>query len=210
LPVETQVLTRELAEALQLDQTGVRITQVYPDSSAQAAGLEVGDFIVAVDGDPIAASRPEHFDVFPAMIRQFAVGTEVELTVIRGKEELKIKVTLARSPKPSRELAKYEDDLFEFTARDIGETDRAEERWPQTQQGAYVVSVSEGGWAALGHLAVGDLILHVQGQPTPTASALEEQVSKLTAEKPETVVLHVQRGIHQLYLELKPKWQDVG
>jgi serine protease Do len=210
LPVEVQVLTGELAEALHLDKTGVRITQVYPHSSAEKAGLAVGDFIVAIDGTPIPASRPEHFDVFPAMLRQYPVGTEVTLSVIRGTEERTLKVKLERSPTPAQELAKYEDDRFEFTVRDVSETDRAEERWPQAQQGAYVVSVSEGSWAALGHLAVGDLILHVQGEATASADDLKKAMEKVASAKPDTVVLHVQRGIHDLYLELRPKWQEAG
>ena len=210
LPVETQVLTREIAEALNLDKTGVRVTQVYPDSSAEKAGLAVGDFIVAIDGTQIAASRPEHFDVFPATIRRYSVGAEVSLTVIRNNEERTLKVTLEQSPTPAKELPKHEDDLFEFTARDISDTDRAQERWSRAQKGAYVVSVSEGGWAALGHLAVGDIILEVQGQPTPAVAALKEALAKVAGEKPDSVVLHVQRGIHDLYLELKPKWQPAG
>jgi S1-C subfamily serine protease len=204
------VLTEELAEALKVDKTGVRVTQVYPGSSAGTAGLAVGDLIVAVDGTVVAASRPEHFDVFAEMIRQYSVGAEVELTVIRGGQERKIKATLERSPAPSRELPRYENDRFGIIARDIGEPDRAHERWPQGQQGAYVVSVDEGSWAALGHLAVGDLILHAQGEATPTVAQLKATMEKVARDKPDTLVLHVQRGIHELYLELEPKWQEAG
>ena len=208
LPVEFQVLTRELAEALELDKTGVRLTQVHPEGSAEKAGLAAGDFIVALDGEPIPASRPEHFDVFPSMVRKYPVDAEVELTVIRDGEERKITVTLERAPIPARELEKYEDDLFEFSVRDIGQDDRARQRWSKSQQGAYVISAREGGWAALGHLAVGDLILEVQGQPTPAAADLEEAMAKVVSDRPDIVVLHVRRGIHDLYLEFQPKWHD--
>ena len=57
LPVETQVISREIAQQLgQPDLKGFYITRVYPDSTAGKAGLKAGDFIVAVDGEKLSAS----------------------------------------------------------------------------------------------------------------------------------------------------------
>jgi len=202
-----QVLTRDIAEALGLgDRTGVRVTQVYPGTSAQEAGLAVGDFIVALDGRTVPASRPEHFDVFPAMVRQYPIGSEVELSVVRAGREMKLTATLDESPASPREMRKYRDDTFEFSVRDVTFTDRARERWQEEQQGPLVEAVSEGGWAALSHLAVGDLILDVDGSRTPDVPSLERIMQEVGAAKPDAVVLKVRRGIHTLYIELRPKW----
>lgn len=207
LPVATQVLTRELAEALDMpDRMGVRVTQVYPNSSAEKAGLQVGDIIIAVDGDEIPASRPQHFDVFPTMIRQRKIGSEVELAVIRGGEDEKINVTLEQSRPSPREMKRYRNDDFEFTARALAFEDRVGQKLPEEQQGAYVESVTEGGWAALAHLAVGDLILSVEGRATPDVPALEQCMKEIGESKPGTVVFQVKRGIHEVFIELKPKW----
>ena len=85
---------------------GFRITRVYEGTTAEKAGLEVGDFIVAVDGEKLTASSPEDFEELPTLIRQYRAGTTAELTVLRGKEEMKIPVELIRAPKAGREMKK--------------------------------------------------------------------------------------------------------
>jgi len=211
LGVAAQVLTRELAEALALpDETGVRVTQVFPESPAQKAGFQVGDLILAVDGQKIPAFRPEHSEIFAAMIRQYKIESEVEFDVIRGAEARKLIATLGQSPKEPREMQKYRDDNFEFTVRDVTLVDFARQQWQEQEQGPVVEAVSEGGWAALGHLAVGDLLLAVAEHPTPDVASAKQIMTQIAAEKPKTVVLRVRRGIHTLYIELNPKWPDAG
>ena len=207
LPVATQVLTREMAGALGMaEKTGVRITQVYANTTAARAGLQVGDIITAIDGEEIAASRAEHFEVFPTMIRQRKIGSELELTVMRGGKQQVVKAVLETSQPAAREMKKYRSDDFEFSARALCFDDRVRQKLKEGQPGAYVEAVTEGGWAALAHLAVGDLVLAVDGQATPDVEALEGVMGKVSAKKPGSVVFHVKRGIHELYVELKPKW----
>ena len=203
----TQVLTKEMAEALGVaDQTGVRVTQVYPNTSAAAAGLQLEDLIVALDGDTIPASRPEDLEVFSTMVRQRRIGADAELTVMRDRKVQKITVKLEASPQMGSEMKKYRDDNFEFTVRDVVFEDRVRNRWPESQAGVMTETVKEGGWAALGHLAGGDLVLEVDGKPTPDVDSLERVMAKAAAERPRRVVLHVLRGIHSLFVELRPKW----
>ena len=211
LGVATQVLTREIAEALDLGEvTGVRVTMAMPGSPAEEAGLAVGDFILRLDGQPIRASRPEHFEVFPAMIRQYRAGSEVALSVLRGGEEMTLSVTLASTPQSPREMDRYRDDNFEFAVRDIAFDDRTRNQWPEEVVGPLVETVSEGSWAAVGHLAVGDVIVEVAGRPTRGVGALEEVMKAVAAERPRAVVFRVRRGIHDIYLELKPQWSNDG
>jgi len=203
LPVATQVVTPDVAQALQLgDRTGVRVTEVY----SEATGLKVGDIMVALDGEPIPVTRPEQVDVLPAMIRQYKIGSEAELTVLRDGKEMTLPVKLSASPQSAHELKRYRDDSFDFVVRDIAFEDRVRNQWDPAQRGAYVEGVSEGGWAALAHLAVGDLILAVDGEGTPTAGAVDVEIKRVAAAKPKTVVLHVKRGILELFIELEPKW----
>jgi serine protease Do len=211
LGVAFQVLTKDLAKALGLDgRKGVRATQVYPQSPADAAGLEVGDVIVALDGEEIPASYPEDAEIFSAMIRQYKIGSSAALTVIREGVERTMEVEFGSSPKLARELQKYRDDVFDFTARDVALLDRAREKWPVEQRGALVEVVGEGGWAALGQLAVDDLLLAVNGVPVEDAASLEARMLSVTREKPKSVVLRVLRGIHTLYLELEPAWSKAA
>jgi S1-C subfamily serine protease len=71
VPVNVQVLTRELADQLKMSgRTGVRITRVY-GGAAQTAGLKVGDVIVALDGNAIEASQPSDSELFATLVRQY-------------------------------------------------------------------------------------------------------------------------------------------
>src|SRR5207245_6979800 len=113
LAVETQVISRDIAKQLGLPELkGFYITQVYPDSTAEKAGLKPGDYLTAVDGQKLTASAPEHEDDLATLIRQYEVGQTVELSVLRDKAQLKVRVELMRSPKLVREMKKYRNDDF--------------------------------------------------------------------------------------------------
>ncbi len=154
LPVETQVISREVAKQLgQPALKGFYITRVYPGTTAAKAGLKPGDFITAVDGGKLSASDSEYEDELSSLIRQYDVGKTVELTLLRDQAELKVPVELARSPRLQREMRKYRSDDFEFTAREVSFFDAVEEQLASGQQGLLVESVKAGSWAELGSLA---------------------------------------------------------
>ncbi|MCX7867698.1 MAG: PDZ domain-containing protein [Limisphaera sp.] len=207
LPVEVQVLTRPLAQQLgRPDLRGFYITRVYPRSTAARAGLQVGDLIVAVDGEPLTASSAEHADELGALVRQYDVGSTVTLTLLRNGQTLKVPVELVASPRLPREMKTYRNPDFEFTARDLSFFDRAEEQWPEDQTGVRVTEVRRGGWADLGMLLVDDLIVEVDGQPVTDVDSLRQRLEQAAAARRSPVIFKVLRGIHTRYLELEPKW----
>jgi serine protease Do len=210
LAVTSQVLTRDIAEALGIgDCTGVRVTQIYQGTTAEKAGLLVGDVIVELDGQPIPASEPEDQDVFPAMIRQYRIGSVAEFTVIRAKERIKVPVELMASPMLAREMKKYHDINFEFTVRDITFLDRANEKWKEGLKGVLVEEVTSGGWAGIAHLGVDDLILSVDGHPVSDVVEMEELMKTTAEKKTQDVVFEVQRGVYNSFIEIEPVWQQV-
>jgi serine protease Do len=209
LPVETQVISREMAKQLnQPALKGFYITRVYPNTTAATAGLVPGDFIVAVDGEKLSASDSEFEDELATLIRQYDVGKKVELTVVSSKGQVKVPVELARSPRLKREMKKYRNEDFEFTAREVSFFDRVEEQWSGDQLGVLVEDVRSGSWAELGSLTAGDLILEVNGQPTENVDALRRQMERIAASKEKVVVIKVLRGIHTSYLEIEPNWKS--
>ena len=209
LPVETQVISREIAKQLgQPALKGFYITRVYPGTTAEKAGLKPGDFITAVDGGKLSASDSEFEDELSSLIRQYDVGKTVELTVLRDKAELKVSVELARSPRLQREMRKYRSDDFEFTAREVSFFDAVEEQLASGQQGVLVESVKAGSWAELGTLSAGDLILEVDGRPVGNVDALRRELDRVAADKEKGVVIKVLRGIHTCYLEIEPNWKN--
>lgn len=207
LPAEVQVLTRPLAQQMgRPDLRGFYVTRVYPRSTAARAGLQVGDVILAVDGEPLTATSAEHADELGALIRQYEVGSTVTLTLLRGTQTLKTQVELVASPRLPQEMKTYRNEAFEFTARDISFFDRAQEQWPEDQTGARVTEVRRGGWADLGMLLVDDLIVEVDGQPVADVDSLRRHLERAATARQSPVILKVLRGIHTRYLELEPKW----
>ena len=116
-------------------------------------------------------------------------------------------VELQRSPKLRREMKKYRNDDFEFTARDISFFDVAEEQWKSGQEGVLVEEVKSGSWAELGSLSGDDLIVEVDGQPVKGIDGLRKIFEKIATEKKPFVVIKVLRGIHTAFLELEPTWK---
>lgn len=204
VPVAVQVLTPPIAGRLQLaGRTGVRVTRVIDDTS----GLMTGDVILAIDGDAVTATHPGDEDAFAAAIRRYRIGSIVRLTVFRDGQDLHLPVTLAASPKPSREMARYADTDFEFVARDLAEDDRDGEMVPASTRGVIVERVSRGGWAALARLTAQDIILSIDGNAVADVRALATAMRDIASRKPPSVVLHVRRGVRTRFVDLRPDWK---
>jgi S1-C subfamily serine protease len=142
------------------------------------------------------------------MIRQYKIGAKVELSVLRDKTPQKIPVTLATSPRLPREMKKYEDPNFEFRVRDIAAADRLEEGLDPDQRGVLVDAVREGGWAALAHLAVGDLLLAIDSTPVADVQAVQAKMAAIAAAKPASVVFRVKRGLRTFFVEMQGTWRE--
>ena len=177
------------------------------DGSAVAAGLRVGDIITKIDDDPVEASQPSDEDLFATMIRQYKIGAAVKLAVVREGKEQTVAVKLDASPRLPREMKKYEDSNFDFRVRDVAAADRSEAGLQEGQAGVLVEAVREGGWAALGHLADGDVILTIDDEVMPDSATVQKKMEAIAANKPESVVLKVKRGIRTFFVELQTGWK---
>lgn len=207
LPVNTQVITRDLAELMgDSNITGFRVVQVFKGSTADKAGIEVGDLILAVDGQKLTASAPEHYEELPTLIRNYSVGTTAELSVRRNGKDVKVPVELIRAPMLDREMKKFRDDNFEFTARDITMFDKADEQWAESQSGVLVTELQPGSWAELGMLRVGDLIQEIDGKAITSVEELQTAMEAVETNRAESLIMKILRGIYTIYVEFEPKW----
>jgi len=206
IPVSVQVLTSDLAEKVGApDKGGVRVTRVSPEGAA--SGLKVGDLITAIDDTPVEALQPSDADLFATMIRQYKIGSTVQLSIRREGQDRKLPVTLLASPRLAREMLKYEDRDFEFRVRDLAPADRSLGDLPDGQQGVLVEAVREGGWAALSHLADGDIIVAIDGDPVADVAAVQRKMERIARDKPSSVVMKVRRGIRTFFVELQTGWK---
>ena len=70
-----------------------------------------------------------------------------------------------------------------------------------------VDAVREGGWAALGHLADGDVLLTIDGDPVADVEAVQRKMARIAEAKPRSVVFKVRRGIRTFFVELETGWR---
>lgn len=204
LGVASQPLTPRLAARLGLKADGgARLTQIYSGTSAESAGLLVGDVIVALDGAPVAARRAEDADVLARMIRQYRAGSTAIITLWRDGQKLDVNVSLPEQPTPPAEMAFWEDVELEFAAREPAFDDRVRLQLPAGIQGVLVESVVPSGWAALAGLRGDDLILQADGMPVTTVAALKAAREAAVQAGREWWVLLVHRRGRTLFVELK-------
>ena len=210
LGVSTQVLTRELSEALRMPKTtkGVRIAQVYPRTPAQKAGLLAGDLLFRIDGQIIQAYRTEDAEVFGNMIKEYKPGSLALFSGMREGKKLDLNVTLEKRPDPSNELPDYEEETFEFTVRELSFGDRVSKRLKEKEPGLVVENVEPAGWASLAGLRQGDLVLQINGESMSEVKLFEKKMDQWIKEKEKRIIFFVKRGIHTLFLELEPDWDN--
>jgi len=91
LGVAIAPLTPELAQ--KLGRPGALVTDVVPSGPAAGAGVRAGDLIVAFQGQPIRRAGE-----LPWLTAKTAVGSEVELMLLRDGKEQAVKVRLGELP----------------------------------------------------------------------------------------------------------------
>jgi serine protease Do len=195
LGVSTQVVTPDVATALGAkDLRGFRITQVYPGTEAAKAGLLVGDVMTAMNGSDLKASRIQDAEVLKRRIENMSVGETAKMTVVRGGKTTEVSVVLEETPNTASEAKTSSDPDLEYKVRSIVFFDRVENRWPQDQKGVVVTEVTRGGWASLGGLSTGDLILRIQDEPVDDIAGFDAAVKRIKEAKPSIVSIFVRRG----------------
>jgi len=91
LGVQVDSMTKELRGYFGApDSAGILVSRVDENSPAAAAGVQVGDVIVSVDGDDIDTP----WDVWKALSGH-GKGDKVAVIVIRGKKRVQLAATLA-------------------------------------------------------------------------------------------------------------------
>ena len=210
LGVSSQPLTPKLATQLGIKADGgARVTRVHPGTKAEAAGLKVGDVILAVDGQDVNERRQEDADVLARMIRQYRVGTEAKFSLWRETAEnnkrLELAIVLEAQPTPSAEMPEWEDIKLEYEVRDVAFDDRVRLQLPGNLSGVLVSSVVSAGWSYLAGLRSDDLIMEIDGTKVATVAELQRARNAVVSSGKGHLVMLVYRRGETGFIEINLK-----
>ena len=163
--VTGQDVDAALAEALGLPRpSGVILNEIHPASPFAAAGLQPGDVILEMDGQPTNSPQEVLFRMTAA-----GIGATVPVGLLRAGARRDVSVTLSAPPEdPPREARTVTGETV-FNGLSVARINpevQAEMGLPMTAEGVVVTAVD--GLAAQTGLQPGDVVLAINGQPIAT------------------------------------------
>ncbi|WP_420473723.1 DegQ family serine endoprotease [Noviherbaspirillum sp. ST9] len=193
--VQVQELTRELAASFGLQEPrGALVAQVEEGGPAAKAGLQAGDIVMALNGQPVQRSAD-----LARLVAGTKPGTTVTADIWRKGQIVPIKITTAELMAPS---AKESSDASAKTAAraglSVGPMPDEQRRTLKLDHGVLVHNAE--GPAARAGIRPGDIILRINDMPVKDVAQLE---SMFTRNRGKTVALLVRRGAETVFVPLK-------
>jgi S1-C subfamily serine protease len=199
LGVSLQPLDRELAAYFGMpDATGVIVNSVAEGSPAAGAGLRTGDILMRFGGKDVAAEKEEDLGGFQRLVAGVAPGEPVEIELLRDRQPLQVRATLAAQPKVEPEEV---ETGVGFHVQEITETIFREQRLP-SRTGAYVSFVASGSPAAEAGLDVGDVVRRIEAEPIDDLDDFRRAVADV--ESAARFLITAERGDETLFLLVRP------
>ena len=185
LGVLIQPVDRDLAESFGLDRpSGALVSQVFPDSPAEEAGLREGDVITSFNGKMIDLSSD-----LPHMVGRARAESVAELTIVRNKEIKTLEVTIGTFEEESAMAGGGSSEPVQRGNRigiTVEDLEPADQRRLNVQRGVAVAQVFAGPGREAG-LERGDVITDFDGEQIQTA----EQLNHLADSLPGDITVHV-------------------
>ncbi len=195
--VGIQEVTPELAKSFGLsDEKGALVSNIFPKSPAEKAGLKSGDIIRAVNGKPIVEAHE-----LPTLVAREPVGKVIPLTVLRDGKEIQIQVTLGEMEKGeevAEETTKGSSSELGLTCREMTPEEMTELGLKSDHHGCLVVQVDPESPAAAVGVQSGDLLLSVNNLKINSVADFLAAAKKM--KKGEIVRLFIKRGEATIYL----------
>jgi serine protease Do len=201
---QVQDVTPALARAFKLPTaSGAALPMVEPNGPAAKAGLQAGDVVTAVNGEPVADAN-----ALRLRISRTAPGTVVRLTVNRAEGQREIPVTLGTLPSQDRnndgqpDLQGGSRTPLEGVSVDTLDADTAQQlRLPDTVKGVVVTDVDVASAAYEAGLRRGDVIQSVNRRPVASVREFEASIGR---GRTDTVLLLVNRGGATRFVAIDP------
>ncbi len=190
--VQIQQVTPEIADSLGLKKaTGALVAEPQPDGPAAKAGIQSGDVIVSVNGNPVTDARD-----LAKKIGGIAPGTTVKLGVVNKGTEKTVSLTLGELPaqreananSQGRESPNGDMGRFGLTLAPAGNVGGA------GTQGVVVTAVDPDGVAAEQGFKTGDVILDVAGKAVANPADVRKALADARGEGKHNVLMRVKSG----------------
>ena len=201
--VQIQPITKEIADSLSLkEEGGALVAEVQEGTPAAKAGIEVGDAILAVDGERLKDARD-----LSRRIASKQPGAKVELKVMRDGKERTMSVELAKLPDQVASKQKQER-----------RGDKSDEGLNQPQlgltlapansvagagsEGVVVTEVAPNGPAAERGMQSGDVILEIGGKKVSTPAEVRDAVGAARKDNKSNVLVRMKRENNSRFITL--------
>ncbi|MGQ7815150.1 DegQ family serine endoprotease [Metapseudomonas furukawaii] len=175
LGVVIQEVNKDLAESFGLDKpAGALVAQVQEGGPAAKGGLQVGDVILSLNGQPIVVSAD-----LPHLVGNLKPGSKIELGVVRDGSRKTLDMAIGALPEDGEEMAAAGQGVERSSNRlgvSVVELTDEQKKALDIQGGVVIKEVQDGPAAMMG-LRPGDVITHLNNQSV-TSSKVFTQVAK--------------------------------
>ena len=177
LIASTSTVTVDLAAALKLDRpAGAIVDDIWAEGPADRAGIEAGDVILEVDGQP----------VFDAQTLQYRIGVKNDADIedvvyVRDGKSRTARVVLSLPPEtPARDPRALEgrQPLSGVTVDNLSPRYSEELGLDPLSKGVVITEIQPRSFAARRGLRPGHKVLSVNGKTVRTAAELERELMK--------------------------------
>lgn len=169
LGVVIQEVNKDLAESFGLDKpAGALVAQVMQDGPAAKGGLQVGDVILSMNGQPIIMSAD-----LPHLVGGLKAGAKASLEIIRDGKRQNLDLTVGALPEDEDlETATDADGQPERSSNRLGvavaDLTDEQKKAADLKGGVLIKDVQDGPAAMIG-LQPGDVITHLNNQAITSA-----------------------------------------
>ena len=194
LGVAVQEVNQAFAESFNLDKPeGALVASVSKGSPAEKAGLQAGDVIRQVDGQPIVASGD-----LPAWVGQAQPGQQAKLSIWRQGKPLELTATLGDASDKAVKQARNDDAVGKGQlGLSLRPLDPQERRAAGLNEGL-VIEQARGPAAAAG-VQPGDVLLAINGAPIKDIT----QVRAAMAKAGKSVALLIERDGDKIFVPVR-------
>jgi serine protease Do len=198
LGVTVQGINQTLAKSFGMQNTnGALVSSVEPGGPAAKAGVQPGDVIVSVEGQPVADSNS-----LPAQVAGLSPGSSAKIQVWRDKstKDLTVKVGSLSDAKVASANSGDDGNSDSASAQDARLGVAVRPLTPEEKQSASLsrglLVQQAGGAAENAGIQAGDVILAVNGQPVTTV----QQLKTMVAHAGDSIALLIQRDDSQIFV----------